>query len=173
MWLDRLAGVPAGNSGPSTPQGGSRPYTPVPRRTSSSLSPYVTSQRPGHSPRASQLSLVSNDSTSSLLTSSRKPNGSGLKQSSTVDTGRDSLEVLEKLLANISSRDSPSTNNNGLIELEDLEFDADFGGLSLKELAAGEAPESLGPRPQQPQGLEDSKDTRTTLRKCRSKLDRR
>jgi vacuolar protein sorting-associated protein 52 len=157
MWLDRLAGVPERASGPSTPQGGSRPFTPVPRRTSSNLSPYTTSQRPGHSPRVSQLSLVSNDSASSLLSASRKPNGSGLKQSSTVDPSRDSLEVLEKLLANISSRDTPSTNKSGPIELEDLEFDCDFGGLSLKELAAEEAPESLGPRPQQPQRLEDSR----------------
>ncbi|CAM1511137.1 Fc.00g086500.m01.CDS01 [Cosmosporella sp. VM-42] len=163
MWLDRLAGGPPSASGPSTPQPGSRPYSPVPRRTSSSLSPYVTSQRPGHSPRGSTLSLVSNDSTSSLLSSSRKPNGSGLKQTSTIDAGPDSLEVLGKLLATISDDDAPPAKRKPLITQEDLDFDADFGGLSLKELAASEAPERPVSSVRRPQPTEQSENEKSKL----------
>lgn len=155
MWLDRLAGGPASTPGPSTPQPGSRPYSPLPRRTSSTLSPYVTSQRAGQSARGSALSLVSNDSTSSLLSSSRRPNGSGLRQASTIETGPDSLEVLEKLLASLS--DSASVpNQQSAISNEDIMRDADFGGLSLKELAASETPEPTVTSVRKPQTVEES-----------------
>ncbi|KAJ4327265.1 Vacuolar protein sorting-associated protein 52 [Fusarium piperis] len=162
MWLDRLAGGPASNPGPSTPQPGSRAYSPLPRRTSSSLSPYVTSQRGGISPRGSSLSLVSNDSSSSLLSSSRRPNGSNLRQSSTIETGPDSLEVLETLLAGFST-DSDSASKQTIISQDDIDFEADFGGLSLKELAASQAPEPATFNTRKPQTAEESENERSKL----------
>ncbi|KAJ4228851.1 Vacuolar protein sorting-associated protein 52 [Fusarium solani] len=162
MWLDRLAGGPASNPGPSTPQPGNRTYSPLPRRTSSSLSPYVTSQRGGVSPRGSSLSLVSNDSSSSLLSSSRRPNGSNLRQTSTIETGPDSLEVLETLLAGFST-DSDSATKQQTISQDDIDFEADFGGLSLKELAASQAPEPATFNTRKPQTAEESENERSKL----------
>ncbi|KAF7547790.1 hypothetical protein G7Z17_g7477 [Cylindrodendrum hubeiense] len=162
MWLDRLAGGQANAPGPSTPQPSNRPYSPLPRRTSSALSPYVTSQRAGQSPRSSSLSLVSNDSTSSLL-SSRKPNGSGLKQSSTIGPAPDSREVLETLLASSTSPDVSLDKENIPISEEDLDFDAEFGGLSLKELAASQPPETTVPSNRRPQTVEESESERIKL----------
>lgn len=135
MWLDRLAGGQATVSGSSTPPSASRPYSPLPRRTSSSLSPYVTSQRAGHSPRSSSLSLASNDSSTSFLSSSRKPNGSGLRQTSTVHEGPDALEILEGLLRSGDDENKNSEEHGRVIKEEDFHLDPDFGGLSLKELA--------------------------------------
>ncbi|KAL6814220.1 Sac2 family domain-containing protein [Trichoderma camerunense] len=135
MWLDRLAASQASASGPSTPQITSRHNSPLPRRTSSTLSPYITSQRQGPSPRGSSLSLVSSDSTTSLLASSRKPNGSDARQQP--GQAPDSVEVLEKLLAADSEVVGKTQSRASLITPEDLTFDVDFGGLSLKELAAG------------------------------------
>ncbi|KAK4065733.1 uncharacterized protein Triagg1_8502 [Trichoderma aggressivum f. europaeum] len=135
MWLDRLAATQASASGPSTPQITSRHNSPLPRRTSSTLSPYITSQRQGPSPRGSSLSLVSSGSTTSLLASSRKPNGSDARQQSV--QAPDSVGVLEKLLAADSEVVGKAQNRTSSITPEDLTFDVDFGGLSLKELAAG------------------------------------
>ncbi|KAH7327906.1 Sac2 family protein [Stachybotrys elegans] len=151
MWLDRLAGAQPPGTGTSTPQPASRPYSPLPRRTSSNLSPYVTSQRAGHSPRASSVSLVSTDSSVSLLASSRKPNGSALKQSSLADDGEDPLKTLEKLLSSLSSDQDDDQDDPTVIAESDMDFEPDFGGLSLKEFAALELPESttLGTRPPQ------------------------
>lgn len=133
MWLDRLAGQTSG-SGSSTPQSVSRSYSPLPRRTSSNLSPYVTSQRQGHSPRGSSLSLVSSDSSISLLASSRRPNGSGLKQSSAPAAyPSSSIETLEKLLGTASS--STAADEFEIVD-SDFDLDFDFGDLSLNELAA-------------------------------------
>ncbi|KAH8912547.1 Vps52-domain-containing protein [Coniochaeta sp. PMI_546] len=121
MWLDRLAGH---QSGSATPQANSRPISPLPRRTSSGRGPgpYLTSQasalRPSVTPRGSSLSLISNDSTSSFLASSRRPNGSGLKQSTTVATGI-----------------GPEEPHKVTISEDDLDFDFDFAGLSLRDLA--------------------------------------
>ncbi|KAG5748451.1 hypothetical protein H9Q72_008594 [Fusarium xylarioides] len=159
MWLDRLAGGPASSPGPSTPQPGGRVY---PRRTSSTLSPYVTSQRPGISPRGSSLSLVSNDSTSSLLSSSRRPNGSNLRQASTIDTGPDSLEVLETLLAGFSS-DREQADKKAAINEDDINFEAVFGGLSLKELAMSEPPDTITVSNRKPKTAEESENDRTKL----------
>ncbi|RDA91041.1 hypothetical protein CP533_2550 [Ophiocordyceps camponoti-saundersi (nom. inval.)] len=133
MWLDRLAGAPNSASGSSTPA--SRSYSPLPRRTSHTLSPYVTSQRAGHSPRSSSLSLVSNESSASLLSSSKRPNGSGLRQISSVSDatadGPNPLYALEKLLG-AASDDGPAI----LLTEQDVDFEPDFGGLSLKALVA-------------------------------------
>ncbi|KAF4587547.1 Vps52 / Sac2 family protein [Ophiocordyceps camponoti-floridani] len=127
MWLDRLAGAPTNVSGSSTPA--SRSYSPLPRRTSNTLSPYVTSQRTAHSARSSSLSLVSNESSVSLLSSSRRPSGSGLRQSSSaVADGSNLMDSLEKLLSADKDDSQPAT----LIE-QDLDFTPDFGDLSLKE----------------------------------------
>jgi hypothetical protein len=135
MWLDRLAS----SSGASSPQPASRPYSPAPprRSASNSLSPYVTSQRAGHSPRASSLSLVSNDSTASLLSSSRKPNGSSLRR--TVSAGpeaADPFDLLNKLLSATFGEDGDLAGKGSAITEADLDLKADFGGLTLKELAS-------------------------------------
>ncbi|KAI1049290.1 hypothetical protein LB506_005022 [Fusarium annulatum] len=159
MWLDRLAGGPASSPGPSTPQPGGRVY---PKRTSSTLSPYVTSQRPGISPRGSSLSLVSNDSTISLLSSLRRPNGSNLRQASTIDTGSDSLEVLETLLAGFSS-DREQADKKTAINEDDINFEAVFGGLSLKELATSEPPDTITISNRKPKTAEESENDRTKL----------
>lgn len=154
MWLDRLAGGPASTSGSSTPQPGSRPYSPLPRRTSNALSPYLTSQRPGHSPRSSSLSLVSNDSSASLLSTSLRPNGSGLRQSSTAPDVPDPLETLENLIGPRTSGQEDSEKRSGCIAEEDIHFNVDFGGLSLKELAS----RAQSPRPpssRRPQVLDE------------------
>lgn len=156
MWLDRLAGGQASTSGPSTPQPGSRPYSPLPRRTSSTLSPYVTSQRQGHSPRSSSLSLVSNESSASLLSSSRRPNGSGLRQSSTITDVADSLETLEKLLISHggSDEDDAEKRTSSIVDA-DIEFDVEFGGLSLKELVSSQASEDAPVGTRRPQTIQE------------------
>lgn len=131
MWLDRFAAQSTPSPSPSQPS--SRPYSPLPRRTSSAAGPYLTSHRPGATPRGSSLSLVSNESSTSLLAGSRKPNGSGLKQSQTAYDGPDPLETLDKIIG-----DSSSGNENKRsvsINVEDLELDVDFGGLSLRDFA--------------------------------------
>lgn len=133
MWLDRLAAQ--SNPSPSPSQPGSRPYSPLPRRTSNS--PYVTSQRPGITPRGSALSLVSNDSSNSFL-ASRKVNGSGLKQSQTTYEGPDSVEILGQIL-DTPSLPTPGVNGTaGAIAEKDLEFQFDFNGMSLCELASSD-----------------------------------
>ncbi|KAK1500044.1 Vps52/Sac2 family protein [Colletotrichum tamarilloi] len=129
MWLDRLAAQ--SNSSPSASQPGSRPYSPLPRRTSSS--PYVTSQRPGITPRGSQLSLVSNDSSNSFL-ASRRVNGSGLKQSQTTYDGPDSVEILGQILDTAPASEATTIT----ISESDLELDFSFEGLSLRELASSD-----------------------------------
>jgi len=137
MWLDRLASQST-PSGSSTPQLASRSYSPLPRRSSSTLSPYVTSQRPGHSPRGSTLSLVSNDSTASLLASSKRTNGSGLRQSTSFGES-DSMQILERLLgttsANKPSGQGPSSAVSNSITHTDLALEFSFGGRSLQDLA--------------------------------------
>ncbi|KAH6899042.1 Sac2 family-domain-containing protein [Thelonectria olida] len=171
MWLDRLAGGPASSApSPPTSQPSSRPYSPLPRRTSSALSPYVTSQRVGPSPRSSSLSLVSNDSSSSLL-SSRKPNGSNLKQSTAIDPGLDSIEVLGSLLANIKNPEATTKTRHAPISEEDLEFDVAFGGLSLKELAASQPPEPTLSNPRRPQTVEESEAEKTKLENLHTSIE--
>ncbi|KAH6687948.1 Sac2 family protein [Plectosphaerella plurivora] len=130
MWLDRFAAQPSPS--PSGSQPASRPYSPLPRRTSSAAGPYVTSHRPGNTPRGSTLSLISNDSSTSFLASSRKANGSGLKQSQTAYDGPDPLDTLDKILGTTSSEESHAMT----IGVADLDLDIDFGGLGLRDFAA-------------------------------------
>ncbi|KAI5466575.1 Vps52/Sac2 family protein [Mariannaea sp. PMI_226] len=162
MWLDRLAGGPVSNPSPPSSQPSSRPYSPLPRRTSSALSPYVTSQRQGPSPRSSSLSLISNDSSSSLL-SSRKPNGSNLKQSSAPDPESGSAEVLETLLTNITGFESTPTEQQTAISEEDIKLEVNFGGLSMKELVALPTPDRKVSSTQKPQTAGESEIERTKL----------
>ncbi|KAF6841939.1 vps52 sac2 family protein [Colletotrichum plurivorum] len=131
MWLDRLAAQ--SNPSPTSSQPGSRPYSPLPRRASNS--PYVTSQKSGVTPRGSSLSLVSNDSSGSLL-AFRRVNGSGLKQSQTTYDGPDSIEILGEILGTVSLQSAKTNQNTGFVGEEDLNFDFDFEGLSLRELAS-------------------------------------
>ncbi|KAG5983837.1 hypothetical protein E4U55_006987 [Claviceps digitariae] len=170
MWLDRLAGGPSSASGQSTPQQpGSRSYSPLPRRTTASttLSPYVTSQRSGHSPRSSSLSLVSNDSSYSLLSHARRTNGSALRQSVTAPDVTDPLETLSRVLTSLKEADCDGEESqkahSGFITETDLELEVDFGGLSLKELALSQAPDDSESAPRQGQNVEDYEQERTTF----------
>ncbi|KAJ9131155.1 Vps52-domain-containing protein [Pleurostoma richardsiae] len=153
MWLDRLA-----HTGTSTPPSGSRPISPLPRRTSSKNIPYVTSQR---SARASSVSLVSSDSTTSLLASARRLNGSALKQSTTADDGKESLRVLEKLLGT-SSQASAQQDGKGpnSVKPEDLNLDFIFDGRSLREVA-NEAADQASSRIHKPQTAQEYETDKT------------
>lgn len=157
MWLDRLAGQ---SSSPSSSQPGSRPYSPAPRRTPSSLGPYITSQqRPGLTPRSSSLSLASTESsTSSFLASSRRANGSTLKESRTIYTGPEPVEILEKLLGDDGQNASTTRSANdpaSSISAEDLQLDFDFGALSIRELALSEDSATEGDDAYRPQAAEE------------------
>ncbi|KAJ4300465.1 Vacuolar protein sorting-associated protein 52 [Collariella sp. IMI 366227] len=159
MWLDRFAGQHSG-SAPSPPIGQSRSRSPLPRRTSSSRGPYLTSQqRPGISPRASSLSLVSNDSSASLLGVSKRPNGSALRQSTLVEDAPDPEEVLARILGPLPNTPPSEDDRTRMITEDDLGLDFDFGGLSLRELAAAEAgpPAADTYRPQMVEDFERDK----------------
>ncbi len=141
MWLDRRPGPPGNAAG--APQPNSRPISPLPRRTSSSRGPYLTSsQRHGGTPRGSNLSLVSNDSSSSLLASSKRANGSTLKQSTTVEDAPGPEEVLARILGPSPGGETSGDRreSRGITE-DDLDLDFDFGGLALRELANSESPD--------------------------------
>ncbi|KAI0387475.1 Vps52-domain-containing protein [Hypomontagnella monticulosa] len=176
MWLDRLAGQ---SSSPSSSQPGSRAYSPAPRRTPSGLGPYITSQqRPGVTPRSSSLSLASTESSaSSFLASSRRANGSTLKESRTVYTGPEPIEILNKLLRDDGKDETSATTADiksaSSIIPEDLQLEFDFGELSLRELALSEESEvdAVGVyRPQAAQEYERDKakfeDLHRSIRAC-------
>ncbi|KAI0899957.1 Vps52-domain-containing protein [Annulohypoxylon nitens] len=160
MWLDRLAGQ---STSPAPSQPGSRSYSPASRRTASGLGPYITSQqRPGLgiTPRSSSLSLASSESSaSSFLASSRRANGSTLKESRTIYAGPDPVEILSTVLGD-DERPAKSTTKPGVesissISTEDLQLEFDFGGLSLKELALSEEPTADGVGVYRPQAAEE------------------
>ncbi|KAL0471431.1 Sac2 family domain-containing protein [Neurospora intermedia] len=135
MWLDRRPGQHPGSAAPPP---NNRSVSPLPQRTSS-RGPYLAPQRPGLNTRGSSaLSLVSNDSSSSLLASAKKANGSSLRQSSTVDDAPDPEEVLARILGQFPSSNTtqqPEVKPAHGITEDDLDFDVDFGGLTLTELA--------------------------------------
>lgn len=161
MWLDRFAGPHPGST-PSRPNSQSRAQSPLPRRTSSARGPYLTSQRPGLSQRASSLSLVSNDSSSSLLGSSRRTNGSALRQSTTVGDAPDPEAVLARILGPLpDTTPSEEGRTRGITE-DDLDIDFDFGGLSLRELAAGDASRAAADT-YKPQTVEDCRSSRARV----------
>jgi len=165
MWLDRRPGPPGSGSasGSGTPQSSSRPISPLPlplplpRRTSSSRGPYLTStsQRPGATPRSSSLSLVSNGSSSSLLASSKRANGSALKHSTTVESAPDPEEVLARILgpSPVGTGVELETTRTHRITEEELGLDFDFGGLRLGDLANSDV-EPEGRAPYRPQNIE-------------------
>lgn len=130
MWLERLNPQPATASGASTP---GRPYSPSPRRPAASLGPYLTWQRTGAASKGSATSLISNDSSGSLLGASRRPNGSSLKQTSLGGEDEGSFEVLGNVVG--AGSDLQFVWQNTISE-EDLSYDFAFGGLSLRDLAA-------------------------------------
>ncbi|EAA32674.2 Vps52-domain-containing protein [Neurospora crassa] len=135
MWLDRRPGQHPGSAAPPP---NNRSVSPLPQRTSS-RGPYLVPQRPGLNTRGSSaLSLVSNDSSSSLLASAKKANGSSLRQSSTVDDAPDPEEVLARILGQFPSSNTtqqPEAKPASGITEDDLDFDVDFGSLTLTELA--------------------------------------
>lgn len=135
MWLDRR---PSQQPGSAAPPPNNRSISPLPQRASS-RGPYLAPQRPGLNTRGSSpLSLVSNDSSSSLLASAKKTNGSSLRQSSTVDDAPNPEEVLARILGqfpiNNITQQPEAKQTIGITE-DDLDFDVDFGGLTLTELA--------------------------------------
>lgn len=134
MWLDRLSSnsTPSGSPPPPT----NRAYPPGARRQSH-LGP-AGGNRPGFSPRSSSLSLASNDSTTSLPSSSRN-NASGLKQATAVSNVPDPLLVLERLLGPEGKGLAGTPKAiNGADANEESEFRLDFGGMGLREFLAQE-----------------------------------
>jgi hypothetical protein len=134
MWLDRLSSNSTPSGSPPPPI--NRSFSPASRRPSH-LGQTSAPQRPGFNPRSSSLSLISNDSTTSLLSSSKRNNGSTLKQSITVPTATDPLVVLGKLLGSKKSGQDASESSavSGFAStFEETDFDLDFGGLNLQQL---------------------------------------
>lgn len=147
MWLDRLAGGPSTASGQSTPQSTSKSYSPLPQRTASTLSPYVTSQRVGHSSRSSSLSLAANDSTTSLL-SSRRANEPSTRRLSANARTHDSVDTLRTLLfvpkKPFETNEEDLAPQSSFIVETDFELCFDFGGFSLRGLATSQSPDEVG-----------------------------
>ncbi|KAK9854671.1 Vps52/Sac2 [Penicillium brevicompactum] len=140
MWRDRI-------SGQTTPAGAnSRNLSPLPRRSSSQLSPSPHS-RPGVTSRASSTSLLAtpNESTTSLPGTARATNGSPLKQTS-IQRPRpanvpDPLEVLNGIIGkeaqiakNVPTLSSDVEKPAQLVET--IRFD----GLSLEDFLEKEEP---------------------------------
>ncbi|OBT64809.1 hypothetical protein VE03_06550 [Pseudogymnoascus sp. 23342-1-I1] len=142
MWLDRLSGTstpaPRPNTS-STPQ--SRSYSPVPRK-SSRLLPQAGPQRPNFSPRSSSLSAVSNDSTTSLLGTSRKPTDSSSSNlRSTTLTYSNPLQILDGLLG-IDLESPLVANKDEIWDNDELLSNVDFTGLALHEFVQDEVNKS-------------------------------
>lgn len=161
MWLDRLSGhsTPAATPSASPPPPAKRSYSPASRRPSN-LAPSSAAHRPSFTPRSSSLSLVSNDSTTSLLSSSRRPNGSGLKQSITAVDAPDPLEVLGKLLGSEGTDKALLQSTNGDVTPDyaadfDNEAELDFEGLSLQEIVEKEATNPKGEHVNTTQTIEE------------------
>jgi hypothetical protein len=141
MWLERLAGQPGTSNATSQPY--NRSYSPAPRRPSH-LAPQSSSQRPGLTPRSSSLSGVSNASTTSLLVSSTKPGGSGLKQSTTAADFPDPLETLRRLIGSETTGEAYGPPSEPDADL-DLGRNIEFGRLSLEEFTQQKNQEATTP----------------------------
>lgn len=156
MWLDRLSSHSTPSGSPPPPA--NRSYSPATRRPSH-LAPTSAPQRPSFSPRSSSLSLVSNDSTTSLLTSSKRPNGSGLRQSSIVPDVAEPLDVLEKLLEpegkGLADPSKAGTSNGTESTAGESDSELDFGGLSLRELLAEDLSNAKDRTPYNAQTIEE------------------
>jgi vacuolar protein sorting-associated protein 52 len=136
MWLDRFSvnSTPSGTPPPFS----NRPYSPAPRRPASRLSPVPQNVRPGFGPRSSSalsLSLISNDSSTSLPGTARQ-NGVGVKpvvsQQRPSDVP-DPLEVLNGILGR-QPGDKPTVVEPS--KPKELVGKVDFNGLSLEEYVA-------------------------------------
>ena len=156
MWLDRLSSHSTPSGSPPPPA--NRSYSPATRRPGH-LAPTSAPQRPGFSPRSSSLSLVSNDSTTSLLGSSKRPNGSGLRQSSIVPDVAEPLDVLEMLLGpegkGLADSSKAATSNGTESTLNEIDLELDFGGLSLRELLTEDLPNAKDKTPYNAQTIEE------------------
>ncbi|KAK5653857.1 hypothetical protein OQA88_7781 [Cercophora sp. LCS_1] len=143
MWLDRRPGALSGSaSGASQPN--SRLISPLPpRRTLTVRNPHLAAQIGGANPKGSSLSLVSNDSSSSLLSSSRRAPASALKRPTTNEDAPDPEEVLGRILGAPPTGITSGELDSRRITEDDLEYDFDFGGLSLTELASDELDRDL------------------------------
>jgi hypothetical protein len=107
------------------------------------------------------LSLVSNDSSSSLLGASKRTNGSALRQSTTLGDAPDPEAVLARILGSLPDTAAPEEeeNRSRRITEDDLDVDFDFGGLSLRELAGGEGDRAAADT-YRPQTVEDCRSSR-------------
>jgi hypothetical protein len=109
------------------------------------------------------LSLASNDSSSSLLGASRRTNGSALKQSTTVDDAPDPEAVLARILGTLpDTARTPEEDRARRITEDDLDLDFDFGGLSLRQLAAEDAGRAAADT-YKPQTVEDCRSSRAQV----------
>ncbi|RAL09838.1 Vps52-domain-containing protein [Aspergillus homomorphus CBS 101889] len=136
MWLDRIAG----HSTPSGSQIDSRSNSPLPRRTSSRLSPNIQNNRPGSSRQASSLSvlLTPSDSTTSLPATAARDR-SPLKQiaaRSRPSDVADPLDVLNGILGKQNGKRDLSPDGDLNVKPSDLVEDIDFQGLSLEDFVA-------------------------------------
>ena len=135
MWLERFSG----QSGPSTAASSPGRSSPAPRR-SIQLGPSTLPRRPGLSPRTSSLSVASlYNSTESLPSSAKVPNGSGLKNelsgSAAADVP-DPVEVLESILGPLQQGEKENGTYVANERPTELLEDIDFSGLSLEEFAS-------------------------------------
>ncbi|KAL1305366.1 hypothetical protein AAFC00_002260 [Neodothiora populina] len=127
MWLNRYSG----HSSPATSA------SPLPQRRPSHLGPNSSPNRPGLSPRASTLSLLTNGSSDSLPREARQPNASSLRNqldAPTTDASPDPVDVLRDILgpsfAGNAQEDDTRSESQQRQELIDQ---IDFGQLSLQE----------------------------------------
>ncbi|EKD15465.1 uncharacterized protein L3040_001836 [Drepanopeziza brunnea f. sp. 'multigermtubi'] len=130
-------------------------FSPIPRRPSH-LGPAPASAvptRPVFNPRSSSLSIHSSDSTTSLLASARRPNGSALKNSQKAPGATDPLTVLDILLGSeapeldlvqAQAQDHLGKDAVGDTYAHEWEWESelDFEGRSLRELLAPQSPYS-------------------------------
>lgn len=108
--------------------------------------------------------MISSDSSSSLLAASKRANGSALKQSHTADDAPDPEVILARILG---PPPGPSASEDkdartGRITEDDLDFDFDFGGLGLRELARGGANRAAADS-YRPQSVEDCTSSRARM----------
>lgn len=133
MWLDRLSSNSTVSGSPPAAAAANRPLSSASRRGTGLAASNSAPQRPSFNPRSSSLSLISNDSTASLLASSRRQNGSVLKQSSAVvRDAPDPLLVLAKLLGSEEGSAKARSSNRTDHTIES-DFELDFDGLTLQE----------------------------------------
>ncbi|THC99383.1 hypothetical protein EYZ11_001107 [Aspergillus tanneri] len=132
MWLDRISG----HSTPSSLPTDSRSNSPLPRRTSSRLSPYSQSARASSSRQGSSLSVLVSPNSSSTSLPTTRGDGSALKQASARPRPSDVADPLEVLSGILGKQREEALQAEKPMQLVP---DIDFGGLSLEEFVAAEA----------------------------------